>query len=392
MRILHTADWHVGKKLGRIDRMAEYAEVLDEVVAVAKDAKVDLAIVAGDLLDRAIAPYDAISLVLEVLRRLAEVAGQVVVISGNHDSAALLAMLAPWLDGLGIHLVPHIRRPGDGGVLRIPSRDRSEVAEVAAFPFLHESQVVDFMAGSEEWFKGYDARVRGICGRLCAGLDPGAVRILTGHFFVAGAELGGGERTIQVGPQYAATVQAIPPGIHYAALGHVHRPQEIAGAAVRARYSGSVLQLDFSERTHRKEVVIVEASAGRPARVWTQQLASGRRLLRVEDSMESLRERAGQGEFKDAYLDVRVTTAGPVFGIADEVRSFLPDAVLAQATWQARLADLPPEVAGQERSLAAAYAEFHAQPKSQGGHDVPAPQRLLDLVAELEEEVAGAAP
>lgn len=387
MRILHTADWHVGKKLGRIDRMAEYAQVLDEVIAIARDQKVDLTIVAGDLLDRAIAPYDAISLVLDALRRLAEV-GQVAVISGNHDSAALLALLAPWLDGLGIHLVSHIRRPEDGGVLRIPSRDGTEVAEVAAFPFLHESQVVDFMADSEEWFKGYDARVRGICGRLCASLSSGAVRILTGHFFVAGAELGGGERIIQVGPQYAATVHAIPPGIHYAALGHVHRPQEIAGAAVRARYSGSVLQLDFSERTHRKEVVLVEASADRPAKVWSQQLASGRRLLRVEDSMESLRTRAAVGEFKDAYLDVRVVTAGPVFGIADEVRSFLPDAVLAQATWQARLAEFEPSAP--ERSLAAAYAEFHAQPKSQGGHDVPAPQALLDLVGELEEEVAGA--
>ncbi|HLI56080.1 MAG TPA: hypothetical protein VKY26_03500, partial [Actinomycetota bacterium] len=139
---------------------------------------------------------------------------------------------------------------------------------------------------------------------------------------------------------------------------------------------------------HRKEVVLVEASADRPAKVWTQQLASGRRLLRIEDSMESLRARASEGEFTGAYLDVRVTTAGPVFGIADEVRSFLPDAVLAQATWQPRVAPPPTP----ERSLATAYAEFHAQPKSQGGHDVPAPQELVDLVAELEEEVAGATP
>src|SRR5207245_2210625 len=85
---------------------------------------------------------------------------------------------------------------------------------------------------------------------------------------------------IQVGPQYAATAQAIPPSIHYAALGHVHRPQEIAGAAVRARYAGSLLQLDFSERTHRKEVVLVEASARTPPSVSSVQLASGRRLLR----------------------------------------------------------------------------------------------------------------
>src|SRR5437870_6285204 len=105
------------------------------------------------------------------------------------------------------------------------------------------------MAESEDWFKGYDRRVQGICRALCEGLDPATVRILAGHFFVAGAELGGGERRIQVGPQYAATAQAIPPTVHYAALGHVHRPQEIQGAAVRARYSGSILPLRSEEHT-----------------------------------------------------------------------------------------------------------------------------------------------
>jgi len=389
---MHTADWHVGKKMGRIDRSCEFEQVFDEIVAIARDQKVDLVIVAGDLLDRAIAPYEAISLVLDVLRRLADVAGHVVVIAGNHDSVALLDLLAPWLRDLGILLVPHIRRPAEGGVLRVPSRNGAETAAIAAFPFLHEAQVVDFMADSEEWFKGYDARVQGICRALCDALDPEAVRILTGHFFVAGAELGGGERRIQVGPQYAATVQAIPPSIHYAALGHVHRPQEIAGAAVRARYAGSLLQLDFSERTHRKEVVLVEASAHTPPKVWSQQLAVGRRLLRVEDTMEQLRSRAAAGEFEDAYLDVRVTTAGPVFGIADEVRSFLPDAVLAQATWEPHLAGTTPGAGGPERSLASAYAEFHALPKARGGYDVPAPEDLIAAVRELEEEVLRATP
>src|SRR5437660_7606137 len=349
---MHTADWHVGKKLGRIDRRAEFEQVLDELVAIARDQRVDLVVVAGDLLDRAIAPYDAISLVLDALRRLADAAGHVVAIVGNHDSAVLFELLAPLLRDMGILLVPRIRRPGAGGVVTVASRDGAEAASVAAFPFLHEAEVVDFMAESEDWFNGYDRRSQGIVRTLCERLDPTTVRILTGHFFVAGAELGGGERRIQVGPQYAATAHAIPPSIHYAALGHVHRPQEIARAAVRARYAGSLLQLDFSERTHRKEVVLVEASAHKPPKVWSQQLASGKRLLRVEDTMDQLRARAGAGEFTDAYLDIRVTTAGPVFGIADEVRSFLPDAVLAQATWEPHPTDAAAAHGGAERSLA----------------------------------------
>ena len=392
MRILHTADWHVGKSLGRIDRTHEFEQVFDELVALARDQRVDLVIVAGDLLDRAIAPFDAISLVLDALRRLADAAGAVVAIVGNHDSAVLFELLAPLLKGLNIHLVPRIRRPAEGGVVTISSRDGSEAASVAAFPFLHEAEVVDFMAASEDWFKGYDHRVQLICRKLCEGLDPSTVRILTGHFFVAGAELGGGERRIQVGPQYAATAQAIPPTVHYAALGHVHRPQEIPGAATRARYAGSVLALDFSERSHRKEVVVVEATATTPARVVPFQLASGRRLLRVEATMDDLRVRAASGEFRDAYLDVRVVTAGPVFGVAEEVRSFLPDTVLAHPVWEEFPSGPMVATAGPERSLAAAYAEFHALDKARGGYGTEASAELIEAVRELEEEVLRAAP
>lgn len=381
MRILHTADWHVGKRLGRIDRMTEYAQALDEVVEIARDRKVDLAIVAGDLLDRAMPPLDCIQLVIDALLRLADAAGRVVAIPGNHDSAALFSLLAPLLAPRGILLAPHIRRPDEGGVLTVPSRDGSEVASVAVLPFLHEAQVVDFMEDDAEWYKGYADRIRRLCGHLCAGFDPGGIGVLVGHWFVEGAELGGGERTIHVGEHYAATSQAIPPGAHYVALGHVHRPQEIPGAAVPARYSGSLLQLDFSERTHRKEVVVIEATAGRRAKVTSIQLRSGRQLLRVEESLEALKSMGDT--HGDAYLDVRVQTAGPVFGLSETVREFLPNAVFVQAIYER--ADVEAERAARaERSLTEAYAEYHVSP---GGHGVEAPEALLDVLRTIEQEV-----
>jgi DNA repair protein SbcD/Mre11 len=386
MRILHTADWHVGKRLGRIDRTAEFEQALDEIVEIARDRKVDLVVVAGDLLDRSMPPLDCIRLVIDALLRLADAAGRVVAIPGNHDSAALFALLAPLLAGRGVLLAPYIRRPDDGGVVTVPSRDGSELASVAMFPFLHEAQVVDFMQDDAEWFKGYADRVRGICGRLCGSFDARGIGILVGHYFVDGAELGGGERTIHVGRQYAATSQAIPPGAHYVALGHIHRPQEIPGAAVPARYSGSLLQLDFSERTHRKEVVVVEAVAGRRAKVASVQLRSGRSLVRVEDSLEALK--ADASRFGDAYLDVRVTTAGPVFGLSETVRSFLPNAVFVQAVYERSPVEAERAVRA-DRSLADTYAEYHT---SASGHGVAAPDALLDTLRSLEEEVLRETP
>lgn len=381
MRILHTADWHVGRKLGRIDRAPEFEAALDEVVAVARAERVDLVVVAGDLLDRAMPPLEAIRLVIETLIRLADAAGRVVAIPGNHDSAPLFELLAPLLAPRGVILAPRIRRPEEGGVVRVPSRDGAEVASIALFPFLHEAEVVDFMAESEEWFKGYADRVRGICTRLCAAFDPASVGILAGHFFVEGSELGGGERRIHIGDHYAATAQAIPPAAHYAALGHIHRPQEIAGAPIRARYAGSLLALDFSERTHRKEVVVVDVSAGRPAKPHSVPLSSGRRLVRVQDTLESLKARAD--EFGDAYLDVRVQTSGPAFGLAETVRSFLPNAVAVQAVYE-RCQAPASRPGGEDRPLAEVYAEYHS---SERGHGVEAPAALVDTLRRLEQEV-----
>jgi exonuclease SbcD len=381
MRILHTADWHVGKKLGRIDRMVEHEEVLEEVISIARDQKVDLVIVAGDLFERINSTFESMSSVIEAVVRLAEAGGHLLAMPGNHDSPRLFRILAPLLQPSNVTFGYEIARPERGGVVTIPSRDGKEAASVAVLPFLLEAQVVDFMEATEEWYKGYADRIRLLCKALCDPIDPKTIGILAGHFFVAGAEIGGGERTIHIGPQYAATHQAIPPGIHYAALGHIHKPQAIPGAAAPARYSGSLLQLDFSERTHTKEVVVVDAMPGRPAKVTPITLTSGRRLIRAEDSLDGLQRRVD--EFGDAYLDVRVLTAGPVFGITDQVKAFLPNAVKVEAVWE-RSDEQTMAAPVADRSLADVYAEFFESPR---GHGVKAPRTVIKAVAELEEEV-----
>lgn len=396
MRFLHTGDWHVGKKLGRISRESEFEAMLDELVAIAKDQKVDAVLVAGDLWDRAMPPLDSMRMVIDALIRLAGIAGTVVAIPGNHDSSALFGVLAPLLEPRGVILAPKIARPEEGGIVRVRSRDGAESACVAVFPFLHEAVVIgDLMKGSEDWFAQLDPgtlvgadryadKVRRLSTALCAGFDPGGIGILMAHYFVDGAEIGGGERKIHLGEQYAATAQSIPPGAGYVALGHIHRPQEVVGAAVATRYCGSPLQLDFSERTHEKQTVIVDIKAGSPAKVKTLPLSAGRKLIRVTDELESLQTRAG--EFGDAYLDVRVKTSGPVFGLADQVRKFLPNAVMVQAVYD-RVAGSD-EVAARslDGRITDLYAGYHLR-----AHGVEAPAELLDELKTLEEEVSRAA-
>ena len=96
MKILHTSDWHIGKRLGRHDRMGEFAEVLAEVEAIADERAVDLVLVSGDIWDRPMPPTDALHLGLQTLLRLAQ-GRPVVAVAGNHDSAGLFEALAPLL-------------------------------------------------------------------------------------------------------------------------------------------------------------------------------------------------------------------------------------------------------------------------------------------------------
>jgi len=377
---MHTADWHAGKKLGRVDRTREFEAVFDELVEIAVDQKVDAVLVSGDLFDRALPPLDSLRLVIDTLVRLAEAAGTVVAIPGNHDSAQLFEVLQPLLAHSGVLLGPRLARPNSGGVISVASRDGAEKVSIGLFPFLHEAEVVDFMQDSAEWYKGYAGKVREVSRALCAAFDPSWPGILMAHYFIEGSEVGGGERRIHLGQQYAATSQSVPPGAAYAALGHIHRPQEIPGSAIPARYSGSLLQLDFSERTHRKQVVIVDVRPGVPAKIASIQLRSGRQLIRIEDELESLKKR--REDFGDSYLDVRVKTSGPVFGLPEQVREFLPNALIVQAVYERVDTAGVIGAVGEDSSLTEAYGAYHLL-----AHGARAEPDLLEALAELEEEV-----
>src|SRR5262245_37856566 len=212
MRILHTADWHVGRRLGRHDRAAETAAALEEVAAIADDRRVDLVLVSGDVFDRPIPPVEALSLGLSGLLQLAE-GRPVVAVAGNHDSPELFDALAPLIreQGRGIHLVGGIRRPEEGGIL---GPDELGVpALLACLPFLREGRVVDFMRDAGEWYGQYADRLAALSAAYNAELlrrsDRDVVPLLVAHFMVHGVKVDRaaprGERELHLGEAYTAT-------------------------------------------------------------------------------------------------------------------------------------------------------------------------------------------
>src|SRR3954454_14992187 len=103
MRFLHTADWHLGRSFHGESLLDAQAAAVDHLVALAREARVDAVLMAGDLYDRALPPVDAVRLAAEALCRLSEVC-PVVVISGNHDSATRLGFGSALLDRAGVHV------------------------------------------------------------------------------------------------------------------------------------------------------------------------------------------------------------------------------------------------------------------------------------------------
>jgi len=335
VKVLHTADWHVGKKLGRIDRGDETRAVLDELVAVADREQVDLVLVAGDLFDRALPPFASMGLVLTTLVRLAETGAPVVAVAGNHDSAELFGVLAPYLAPYNVTLVAKPLRPEQGGVVTVTARDGKTRAQIACFPFLHETQVVEFLDASEEWFKSYAERVKRISAFYAGHMaksDPGALNFLVGHFMIDGAVPSGSERELHIGEAYMTTRAAVPSEINYTALGHIHACQRAPSSSGEAWYAGSLMQLDFGEAQHDKFCLLVDVTHDR-TRVEKQiPITAGRNLRKVSGTIAELRALAD--EVGDDYLDVTVNTDGPAPGLADEVRELFAHALNVRADYE----------------------------------------------------------
>jgi exonuclease SbcD len=326
VRFLHTSDWHVGKSIRGHSRAGEHRAVLAEIATIADEEAVSLVLVAGDLFDSAAPTAESEEIVYDGLLALADVA-PVVVVAGNHDNARRLSAVSTLLALGRITVATEARRPDDGGVLTVKAGDGSPV-QVATVPFVSQRAIVRAEAlMSEPAFRNaqsYAQRMRAVLSSLTAGFSADGVNLMVAHLFVAGGSAGGGERAVHLADEYAVSAIDFPATASYVALGHLHRAQAIRGATA-IHYCGSPLQLDFGEQEQRKQVNLVRAEPGLPAKVDAVRLRSGRRLRTLTGTVEQLA--ASAGDVGDAWLRVKVAEPSRP-GLADEVRELLGDGVV----------------------------------------------------------------
>jgi exonuclease SbcD len=330
LKILHTSDWHVGKVLKGRDRYDEHEAVLRSIIHASRAEDVDLVLIAGDLFESSAPSPKAQGLVMRALLALREDQRQVVAIGGNHDSASLLDnVYRPVLGELGLHILGTPKAPDSGGTLRLTTRG-GELATVAAMPFLSQRYAVRaaelLLHEAAEHALDYARRVASMITLLTEQFSPDSVNIVMAHATLLGGRRGGGERDVQTTFEYEVPASIFPSSAHYAALGHLHRQQEIP-APCPAFYSGSPLAIDFGEEANVPGALLVRAAPGVRADARRVDIPGSRPLRTLRGTLDYVLdegERAG-----DAYLRVILAESARA-GLGDLVREKLPNVLEVQ--------------------------------------------------------------
>ncbi|MCH8566796.1 MAG: exonuclease SbcCD subunit D [Balneolales bacterium] len=318
MRILHTADWHLGKRLERFERIEEQKNVLEEICDIAGEQKADLILIAGDLFDTFNPSTQAVELFYKTLKRLSKDGKcPVVAIAGNHDSADRIEAPDPLARECGIIFagyptseIPQFELSSGLRVMRsepgfaelaIPGH--SVPVRILLTPYANEQRLKTFF-GTEDTEKEMrdtlSAQWITLADKYC---DNNGINLLMAHLFftpASGKTLSEPEDekpVLHVGGAQQMYADQIPEQIQYTALGHLHRYIEIRSGEKPVIYSSSLLSYSFSEAEQQKYVVMIDAEPGKPVKIERIPLKSGRPLRRlkangVEEAITLLKENA----------------------------------------------------------------------------------------------------
>jgi exonuclease SbcD len=301
LRILHTSDWHLGRTLHGEPLLEDQAWVLERLLDAVREERPDALVVAGDVYDRAVPPPEAVSLLDELLTRVAERGVAVVAIAGNHDSPERLSFASRLLESRGIHL---------RGGLRDPVRPVELAGKglVYAVPFV-DPEVVRGVEQDDE-IRGHALATERVLARTRAdAARRDQPTVLVAHAFVQGAaETPDSERPLAVGGTGAVPASTFA-GFDYVALGHLHASQAVAP---QVRYSGSPLKYSFSEAGHAKTVVLVEVERG-AARVTPLPLGARRDVVRLRGTLAALLADPALERHRRDLVEVTLDDPGYVF-------------------------------------------------------------------------------
>ncbi|UUV98232.1 exonuclease SbcCD subunit D [Vagococcus luciliae] len=246
MKFLHTADWHIGRKLNGFSLLEEQKDVFEKMLTIAVTQQVDAIVVAGDLYDRSMPSVEAVELLNAMMIEMnLEKKFPVLAISGNHDSATRLSTGSPWLEKEQFYLYTQLEQAfspvviGDTQFFLLPY-----IEPIHARLYFDDETLVTIPLAMEK-----------IMEEVKPLFLPDKHHVLISHFFVTGALKGESETPLEVGGLSSVSTDMFEV-FDYVALGHLHYKDAI-GQHEKIKYSGSLLKYSLSERNQEKGVRIV---------------------------------------------------------------------------------------------------------------------------------------
>jgi len=237
MRLIHVADLHAGKTLGKLSRNPDLAHSLNQVVDFARENRVEVLLIAGDVFDKANPDNESKEIIFDFFLRLRSIGCEAVVISGNHDSYDFMRSISGISRLANVHIFD---RPD-------PENCTIRIGDIAFACLPYPSERV-LTSADEDSKRAYGELVARYLKYLAQRARSVAEKtILIAHLFIAGSRYTKTEKVASVTLHYAVQPSSLPEEFDYIALGHVHRYQRIDHAPVPAYYTGSLYQLDFSE-------------------------------------------------------------------------------------------------------------------------------------------------
>src|SRR5262245_62101240 len=381
MRIVHTSDWHIGRRWKGIQRLDELEAVLDNLAAFIERESIDLVLHTGDVFESRNPPAEAEQLVNRFLVRVGRSGAHMLVVAGNHDDPLRLDARSLLTKFVNVKILGR-PRPAFRGGTRVVKTRRGGQAVVAALPFASPGAWVSALdiAGEEAGARAQYARMFALAVKdLCSDFRPDAVNLLMAHTHLEGALFGDSERRVHIAEDWAGSPEALPATASYIALGHLHKPQEIAGP-VPAFYAGSLLQMDFGEAGEEKSFVVITASPGEPATVEHVPYEGGLPLVDLRASLAELE--AAADDHRTGWLRVTVPLTEKDPDLNRKVRELLPNALVVRA--ELPEIEEPPDV-GLEKGLSPVehYGFYHLRE-----HQQPAEWSVLEAFRNLYDQAA----
>lgn len=330
MKLLHTSDWHLGRSFHGVGTLAAQQRFADQLLDTVAAEGVDVVLLAGDVYDRALPGVDVVNLFDSILSRLTAAGVQVVITSGNHDSATRLGFGGRLLERAGVHLRTRLADldtpvllPLDGNAGNDGTATGTQVA-IYGIPYL-EPRLVAEELGVEHGthFSVTEAAVK----RITADLEtrvPGTASVVLAHTFASGGITSASERDLSIGGVGAVPLDLFD-GFTYTALGHLHGPQRLSE---NVRYSGSPLPYSFSEASHTKGAWLLEITQDGLGEVQKVVWAPERALSVLSGKLEELLTAEKWAFAQENYCQITLTDNDRPALAMERLRSRFPNTLV----------------------------------------------------------------